>query len=70
MKAKKIELLVTIHDTPAALRFGGDGYFVTFAGTEQDAAQAVKLCALKKMPLKVSIEIDANEIGKQEKTWP
>lgn len=54
----KIELSVIIHDTPAALRFGGDGYFVTFAGTEQDAAEAVKLCALKKVLLKVTVEVD------------
>lgn len=66
----KLELSVTIHDTPAALRFGGDGYYVTFAGTELDKAKAMALAALTKTPLKVSIEIDASEISKQEKTWP
>lgn len=54
----KIELCVTIHDTPAALRFGGDGYFVTFAGTEVDKSKAAGLMALNKIRLKVTIEVD------------
>lgn len=57
--AKKIELKVIIHPTPASLRFGDDGYFVTFAGTEADQEQAAALILLKKTPLKITVEIDA-----------
>lgn len=53
-----LELRLHIHQTAAALRFGGDGYFVTFAGTEQDKEKAAALLALNGVPLKVTIEVD------------
>ena len=53
-----LELRLHIHDTPAALRFGGLGYFVTFAGTEEDKEKAAALLALNGVPLKVTIEVD------------
>jgi hypothetical protein len=58
---KKIELQVTIHDTPAALRFGGDRYYVTFAGTDYDKGKAAALMALNKTRLKVTIEVDETQ---------
>lgn len=58
MAKAKLELKLSIHQTPAALRFGGDGYFVTFAGTEEDKDKAAALLALNGVPLKVTIEVD------------
>lgn len=40
---EKLELKLMIHQTPAALRFGGDGYFVTLSGTEKDKDKAARL---------------------------
>lgn len=57
----KIELSVILHDTAAAIRMGGDGYFITFAGTEADIDKAVSLVALKKMRLKLTVEVDDGE---------
>ena len=54
----KVVLSVIIHDTDASLRFGGDGYKLTFAGTEMDKEQAAKLILLKKTPLRLTIELD------------
>jgi hypothetical protein len=53
-----IVLSVIIHQTAAALRFGGDGYFVTFAGTEQDKEQAKALVDLNNMRLKITVEVE------------
>lgn len=58
MSKQRIELQLTIHNTPAALRFGGDGYYVTFVGTEADKDKAAALLALNGVPLIVTIEID------------
>lgn len=70
-KAKdKLELLVTIHETAASIRLGGDGYFITFAGTEKDIDKAVMLAALKKQRLKLTVEIDDSESSGKEKSWP
>jgi hypothetical protein len=55
---EKLELRLCIHQTAAALRFGGDGYFVTFAGTEEDKDKAAALLALNGVPLLVTIEVD------------
>lgn len=54
----KVVLQVTIHDTPAALRYGGDGYFVTFAGTEFDKEEAAKLLLMNGRALRVTVEED------------
>ena len=71
-KAKgKIELKVIIHDTDASLRFGGDGYKLTFAGTEEDLPEAMALSMLKKTRLKLTIEIDdERESDTQKRGWP
>lgn len=61
MSKTKVVLGVIIHETAAALRFGGDGYFVTFAGTEEDTHEAAKLLLLKKRRLKLTIEEDDGE---------
>lgn len=53
-----LKLNVTVHDTPAALRFGGDGYLVTFAGTELDKPEAAKLMLLTKARLRITIELE------------
>lgn len=58
---KKLTLSLMIHNTPAALRFGSDGYFVTLAGTEQDKEQAAALLALNGTLLKVTFEIETVE---------
>ena len=55
---EKIVLSVIVHQTPAALRFGGDGYFITFAGTDFDKAEAAKLTLLNNVALKVTIEVE------------
>ncbi len=69
-KAQKLELLVTIHDTPAALRFGGDGWFATFAGTQFDKDKAAVLTQLTGQRLKLTVEIDDSESSGKEKSWP
>lgn len=71
----RIELKLIIHNTPAALRFGADGYLVTFAGTELDKAEAAKLMLLNGMPLKVTVEIDDGpntgiDSEATRKAWP
>lgn len=50
-------LSVTIHDTPAALRFGGDGWMVTFAGTEADKHEAAKLMLFNKQELELVVRL-------------
>lgn len=61
-----VELKVTIHDTPAALRFGSDGYLITFAGTELDKAEAAKLLLVNKRALKLTVEIDDGKETEKE----
>ena len=55
---KPLVLSVIIHQTAASLRFGGDGYFITFAGTDFDKAEAAKLTLLNNVALKVTIEVE------------
>lgn len=58
MRKETLTLKLSIHNTPAALRFGSDGYFVTFAGTEEDSQEAMLLNLMKRKQLKLTIEID------------
>lgn len=58
-KPVEIQFRATIHDTAAALRFGGDGALVTFAVPESDKANAVALAALLKTGLVVMVRLDA-----------
>lgn len=59
MSGPKIEFRATIHDTPASLRLGGDEAFVTFVVPAQDVEHVVGLIALKKTPLKITVEVDS-----------
>lgn len=52
----KIEFNASIHNTPAALRFGGDGAFITIAVPETDKLEAAKLIYMQGMNLKITIE--------------
>jgi hypothetical protein len=52
----KIEFSASIHSTPAALRFGGDGAFLTFAVPETDKQAAIKLIYMQGKNLKITIE--------------
>ena len=56
----------TIHDTPAALRFGGDGALVTFAVPECDKAKAIALAALLRIGLVLTVEVDLNTENQTE----
>ena len=71
-KSERLELKVIIHPTPASLRFGGDGYYVTFAGTEEDSTEAMMLNFLKGKLLKITIEQDdeTQNREKPERSWP
>ena len=63
---QRLTFRATIHDTAAALRFGGDGAFLTLAIPESDAGNAVALIALKKTALRVTIEVEPGIFGDDE----
>lgn len=53
----KLEFAAAIHDTPAALRFGSDEAYITLVVPACDVEKVVPLIALKKTPLRVSVEV-------------
>ena len=54
----KIEFNASIHHTPAAIRMGGDGAFITIAVPETDKMEVVKLIHMQGKNLKITIEED------------